>query len=628
MLGFLVLPPNDIVHFQLVSKRFLQIARDDNLWKILCFENTQPETLRKRREVLSQDLRQAVNEYAQTLLSTTEYGPGNQTHPVSDLAVSESDTVVTRRRRALANWDPSYGLDRINWYEDYIHRHAPISLGWLQQPCARVGNAGQLLEARGLSVLTESIDKASENQPLVVAPLDDGSVCLWSLQHSESRHTYGSIIGQSEANLLGPMDDLSQKQSRQPSKSWRNTLAVSQSVSVDNIRRTAFFAVENLLTEVDLHTLQCVSRRQFPGNIAAISEGSPFLPLTVGTHGQLYLHDPRVRKTLDLSPLGNTLHCDPPGHIHASEARYGRLAQPLTKRGRLDYSPLLEPGPVSILHVPHSGGARDINDAVYVAGCFPSILYYDRRMWPQLSGAIYSGSRLSGLAHVPGLVKAVSQGFQYGASGEANKARTEGSGKTLIACGEYKGRGSLELYGLSPNPAHAGSWSGGKPSQMSTVKNRHTASRSKLLSVALHGTRIVYSDGDGFVKWVENDGSSEVRQWSLNQKVKTEPHRLFSGGADSGDVVRKIIPTRAAADKGEHQVNDSQLLVWTGERIGVLSFSRRSVVKEAFEWGAAGLAAEVEVSEEQRIYSQRMRNALERQADEARFMRGLGLGLS
>ncbi|KAI9789912.1 MAG: hypothetical protein M1816_005681 [Peltula sp. TS41687] len=603
----------DIVHIQLVSKRFLWIARDDGLWKILCFEQSPPELLRRRQEALTQDLRQATNGDAQARHHYAERGTGDQSGHDSDKAVKEIDTVGTSRR-CLADWDPSYGLNRIDWYEDYIHRHAPISLGWLEQPHTRRGDGGQFLEqfleARGMSVFTNSIDETSRNQPLVVAPLDDGGVCLWSLQNAGSRHRYGSIIGQSGPNLLGPPDDRSPwQQPRHPWSAWRYDVAASQGVSVDNTRKTAFFAVENLLTEVDLHTLQCVSRRYFPKNIAAISEGSPFSPLTVGTDHQLYLHDYRVAGTLGYSSLDSSVHCD----------------------FLWEHSPLIEPGPVSILHVPQSGSPCDVNGAVYVAGSFPSILVYDRRMWPQLSGALYSGGRLSELAHVPGLFKALSQESPRGTSGELPKSSNQESRTTLIACGEYKGRGSLELYELSSSPGHAGTWSGppGKSSPLRTVKNRHTASRSKLLSVALHGTRIVYSDSHGFLKWVENDGSSQVRHWDLNRKRKSEPHRLFSEDDDDGDVVRKIIPTRTAVDQAEHRVNDGQLLIWTGARIGVLSFSRQPVMEGSREWRATGLSVEADqISEEQRIYSQRMRSALERQADETRFMQGLGLGLS
>jgi hypothetical protein len=50
-------------------------------------------------------------------------------------------------QRAFANWDPSYGTDTVNFYDEYIHRHGPINVGWLSIP------GEESLEATGLGLV-------------------------------------------------------------------------------------------------------------------------------------------------------------------------------------------------------------------------------------------------------------------------------------------------------------------------------------------------------------------------------------------------------------------------------------------------------------------------------------------
>ncbi|KAI4116593.1 MAG: hypothetical protein LQ345_003016 [Seirophora villosa] len=205
---------------------------------------------------------------------------------------------------------------------------------------------------------------------------------------------------------------------------------------------------------------------------------------------------------------------------------------------------------------------------------------------------------------------------------------------TLIACGEYNGKGSLELYPFSsstvPNlpVTSIASTTPYLPTSalITPYKNRTSASRSKLLSVTPHGTRLVHSDGDGGLKWVERDGHSLVRRWNINAyNASTTPgpnppsllSQMFANASnstqDGGNVVRKILPVGPWEDaKGE-------LAVWTGEKIGVLGFRP----KPRFEWE---WDQEVKEGQEEKEFRVRMRRALERQADDVRFVKGLGLG--
>lgn len=206
-------------------------------------------------------------------------------------------------------------------------------------------------------------------------------------------------------------------------------------------------------------------------------------------------------------------------------------------------------------------------------------------------------------------------------------------GSTLIACGEYNSKGSLELYGLSPLPNLTNistQYSAGR-GQYSSLKNRQTSSNSKLLSVATHGTRIVFSDGGGNIKWVERDGFTEVRRWNIAHGTVEAPYGIFGTVGDtfmdsgSGDIVRKIVNT--SSGQSSDAVNEDGLVLWTGEKIGLLNFSREPGFSSAdFEENSKTLE-ELHREREERLYEQTMRRALERQADEARFVQGLGLGL-
>jgi len=232
----------------------------------------------------------------------------------------------------------------------------------------------------------------------------------------------------------------------------------------------------------------------------------------------------------------------------------------------------------------------------------------------------------------------------------AVRAAKAAPGTTLVAAGEYNGKGSLELYGLHPPASfssssddhhdhHVSAPSAPHDDAPSTLKNRVSASSSKLLSIAPHGTRIVFADGDGALKWVERDGLTSVRGWNINgsgyrRRGRVGPGRvggLFGAssgdGGGGGDVARKILTTGASAGSLEGVSGAGgreELLIWTGERVGMLRYGEKSDLgfsAEELEERLDGL-----VGREERIYGMTMRRALERQADEVRFVRGLGLG--
>jgi len=205
---------------------------------------------------------------------------------------------------------------------------------------------------------------------------------------------------------------------------------------------------------------------------------------------------------------------------------------------------------------------------------------------------------------------------------QLQRAKT-GTGLTIIAGGEYKGKGSLELYGHDLTRTNDGV---AESQTHVAYLNRQTAAKSRLLSTATHGGRIVFSDGDGNLKWTERDGSTEVRRFNINDK-RNGLHRaipapsLFadpSGCENAGDIVQKILPVRGP---GEGTVAQDALFVWTGEgKIGVINFGLDSRADHDEENGFEDVA-----TARQREYDESIRRALEHQADEARYVRGFGL---
>jgi hypothetical protein len=207
---------------------------------------------------------------------------------------------------------------------------------------------------------------------------------------------------------------------------------------------------------------------------------------------------------------------------------------------------------------------------------------------------------------------------------------------SVVACGEYNGRGSLELYNLQSSSKDPDT---SNPSERSSrltpmYKNRQSAASSKLLSVASHGNRLVYSDSEGNIKWVERNGRAEVRRWNINTSQPHDPSHPRGLWPSSGpqnqnnEVARKVLPTGG-------NLSGDELLVWTGERIGRIRFSIPAdhdvgAEDEEDDWF---MHAEVDEEtresmrkkhrdewEKERRYEEAMRQALERQADEVRWM--------
>ncbi|PYH46893.1 uncharacterized protein BP01DRAFT_292830 [Aspergillus saccharolyticus JOP 1030-1] len=676
------LTPHERVQLQSVSKRLFLVARDNSLWRLHCYEESWSAARASRSvnghggdrpESLTTNSTAPLSALGQTSLrSLIQPHAGNQ-----EDGARSSDRVPSFgvRSRAATEWDPSYEGEDVNWYSEYIARNGPISLSWLERPFTKAEGQRRRMhrEVKGLGLLR---DWSSARENRVVAPLDDGSVCIWDLNHSHSigsQQTKGKVIGVSAPGIL--MTDLSGRRDHTTAKQSLEYVNLGECVSVDSIRRRAYLAVGNVLNEVDLETLRVVSQQRYPWSVFALSQETDYsVPLTLATTLSLHIYDARLSASEEEEAIN--LRCEEPSVSLVPKSQLyappdspllqlqpdgrppHRIRSPGPSQNTDDYAPLFQPGPLSLLHPP----APHVH-SIFLAGRFPSILQYDRRFFPRLQNTFHSGGQLCGLAAVPAPRFPISDSSSFPSSHK------------LVACGDYKGRGSLELYNLAPSSDSDMTNSSGCSSMVSTMyQNRQSVARSKVLSVESHGTRIVYSDGDGNIKWVERDGRSEVRRLNINTDQHHPPHhprhhrhypnraisshqpssqtaqhpRAADGDTDhpsglwgnlsrshsEGDVARKILPTGGS-------LTGDELLFWTGEHIGRVRFSSAShsnadLDEEDDEDILMDMNLDDAAREELRAqrrelrhreheYANTMRKALERQADEVRRMGGLGL---
>lgn len=604
---------HDIVRLQSASFRYLTLGRDSALWKVECFNHSRAEALRRRQQMLNVtdarlgELRNAVNALPGGDRWAWDMSRGGENGHSRSLS-NPAPSAASLRHRAVANWEPSYPNEAMDYYTEFVHRHAPINIEWLDLPKRQSSGEDGLREATGVGTI--AAEDSNEVQH-AVAPLDDGSICIWDLSARTASYPggQGKLVGRSRSGLLA---------GRGPDETSESHIIMTETgavecVSIDSAKKKGYFAVQSLLQEVDLNTLQVTSSRQYPFPITALSEAKAGIPITVGTNWTIHLNDPR----------------DPACGGIQGDGTDGELIGGNT----YSHAMLAQPGPLSILHDSGLGCSED--SSIWVAGRFTSLLNYDRRAFPRVAGTIHSGARIASLASLP--FPLVPRSLDLVSNPEASisallEAKTK-PGTTILAAGEYKGKGSLELYGLP---------------RVQPYQNRQTASASKLLAVAAHGGMIVFSDGDGNLKWAERDGFNTVRTFNINEHEPNDASEfgIWSSTASElpgqGDIVQKIIPSRPltvnnmncsrnARAQNEADINQPDLLLWTGDgRIGVLGYGSGGLRGDRDQHDvltSQAVSAELRAKEDaERQYGMAMRRALERNADEVRFVRGLGMG--
>ena len=607
-----------------MSKRLLTVGRDNFLWRAQCYEASPSAGTRSWAERAATQLPDnspsaSLNSTGQDLLQSIHARPSPEQDPPSadDHAAnrfgSSSERSLQFRARAITDWDPAHVSDsqveKVDWYSEYIARCGQLSVEWLSP------ERSHLRESRGIGILNHHGSRK------VLAPLEDGSLCVWGLEGPDSNEIMAPTISASGIlfNINAP-DGTSSQAAANRVVEFGDAL---ESVSVDNQLGRVYCATSNMVTEIDVNTLQPISQQKFAWEVTAMSRES--LPNTtnniaIGTRHSLHIHDPRANQSFNPT-LGSTPE-DAVAFLPNPVKQQGLLPRHLSHTSRNRHTMSIqgmapeEPGPISIL-------TRGCD--IYLAGRFPSILKYDQRFFPRLEDTLHSGGRLSSLAYLP-----------YPPH-SSNNRNADG---TLVACGEYGGRGSLELYSLSPeNSDTSVEQSSSRPY---IYKNRQTAASAKLLSVATHGTRIVFSDADGGLKWVERDGRSLVRRWNINQfscirevqNLRRSSHLFEAGvgmnGDDGMDVVRKIMPVHSSWESGRGLRGDSSLLIWTGERIGMVKFKNLLFddVTASFErnMNFTPECNDIRRRETEAEYDGQMRRALERQSEEMYWMQRFGHG--
>lgn len=515
-----------------------------------------------------------------------------------------------KRKQAIADWDLSHPSEKICWYSEYIGRYAPLSTVWQDSMSC---------EVRGVAPLKGS-DK-------MVSCYEDGSIAIFDIsfptQGSTGRRKLTELGRSKTAELFRCSMD---KNVSSISIGNNSFSGVIESINVDSRRNRAYVAVAEILNEVDLSNLEVVSQQRYAWPITSLSQETCIdHPLTVGTSWSLNLYDPRVpMKDRSRSPEDLLRHKPArpedsiaflPNEVKVSQTSSSlndpirskieqswRASRPLS-RTTLETYAKIEPGPLSILnHKDHE---------ILIAGRFPSILSYDRRYFPRVAYDIYTGARLSCLTTIPFPPKQSSSSLFH---------------SILVAAGEYSGRGSLELYALPHGPSQLSPSQNPTESSLSSGtayshRNRQSSSSSKLLSVATQGSRIVFSDAEGGLKWVERDGRGIARRWNINSFEITDRGARIS----SEHVARKIVALEPSPNGDHGTRSDDDLLIWTGEKLGIVTtkperFDHEQLVREIEEdKGVDGISAherDIKRSEEEQQYARRMREALEMQANQ------------
>ncbi|KAK7935246.1 Myosin-1 [Apiospora marii] len=569
------LETTDIIHLQRCSRRLLKLSRDNVFWRTRCLLTSSfLEGINLRRGAGFPDVFDgALNNDDDDAASPDRINPGTERPPPLDFPWVSRAARQREIQQITANWDPSYPGESINWYNEYIYRNSPIAVSWFERPQVRDGGLKDTIEVKGVGVYQHGDDEVFAVSP----PRRRVRVSMGCKRHAPRQQE--RVDHAAEQGWAAPHEQF------------------QEPISECGLREHRQFQRQSLLCSAQ-----------------------PGVPLTIGTLHGIHLHDYRYGRYVEQTRQERIDDFD----------RYGprRLSLLLSSEPLPPYAPLPHSNPLSILHLEQPGNRQAVSDDIFVAGRFSNILNYDRRMFPSIKGSLHSGARLCSLTSLPYPFSSVDSELRR--KGELSLEQIERiknttGGRTLVACGEYNTKGSLEIYGL-------GSSLPGQESHgvnlNSVMKNRQTASKSKLLSVINHGTSLLVSDGQGYLKWVERDGFTEVRRHYIGPAERVVDHSsLFNEMPGSGEIARKLLSTQSRQTSNDKS-NDDDILLWTGEKLGLVNFtSKQGFTADDFEEGVTRTPEEVAADREKQRYEERMRQALERDADGVRLFKVLGAGI-
>ncbi|KAF8454684.1 hypothetical protein BDZ91DRAFT_801666 [Kalaharituber pfeilii] len=729
------LKPKDLIPLHKTSARLRSLTREDpHLWRYATIESHNEKTAnsRERAPALVNLIGQLPTPHAQD--------PSAQ--------VTSAATEDENYSRYLPPDIIASGGKKIDWYEEWKWRFGPLRIDWLDHHYPRgtstwgassgsdstdeeddtpgLSNSFPSTCSSSVTSLTSLYGKcnlkggdpdvevrgitgfsstpSSFEKDMFLSPLSDGSVVIFDLRRFGRRRLgegwdgedpdggdWGRILGRSNPRLVsvetstGRGSYLVGGNGGRGSSGFKTTTApngVVECVSVDSWSGKGYVAVEGRLIEIDLQTLRKTAIHPFAFSITALSQTSYPFPLTVCTSHTIHLHDPRISSS--------------------------------TTSAAPQMAPLHQTGALSVLHSNH-GKTTSGEESIYVAGRFKVILVYERRMFPKLNLPLHTGARLCTLSSFPSQ-PIIPSGFSLLDEQCEEVTRQPIRGETLVAGGEYNGRGSLEIYPSSvlqrtsnrtmpesngslptmtrshpylkrynhgvvnPDVHHlqhdiqqsilTSSLTTMPQSPSGVIYNRQSASRSKILAVdASQGTRLITGDADGILRWVERDGRAEIRRFDIFEEGNKEErnyepvgegedrtgsqyqrtqHRTgrTGGGSRWGDgnagytnshlrseVVRKVIAFGDGESSGGRAITGGGVVVWTGERVGVVSVGHRRPPQRAVNGrierkGDIGVVDGGEISpleEEAERYEMEIRTALERQSDELRILKGLNI---
>ncbi|KAF8427368.1 hypothetical protein EV426DRAFT_404447 [Tirmania nivea] len=687
--------PRDLVPLHKTSNHLRALTRQDpHLWR--------NKTIASHDEQIAEHRSLTAN----LLASHSDYTP--------------LDGPVEKREKGYSRHLPpnitATGGKKIDWYEEWKWRFAPLRMEWLDHYSSAWGtNGGEStsdedddnlglstsippacsssatyldslsgmkaadLEVRGVTAFSSS--GIHGDRDMLFSPFSDGSVAVFDLRSFGRRQLDQGwvdgdddddwrLLGRSRPGLVSVATGSGRGsylvggnggRSVGGLKTTKAPNGVVECVSVDPWSGKGWVAVEGRLIEIDLHTLTKVAEHKLPFSITALSQTSNPHPLTVCTTNYMHLYDPRIAVNNNFM---NTMR-----------------------------APLHQTGAFSILHS-NNGQATGGEDTIFLAGRFKAILAYERRMFPKMKIPMYTGSKLSTLSSFP---SPASGSSAFGEGNGTLENNGSNSVEMIVAGGEYNGHGSLELYPVYtinntntrslPDSNRFLSHTSAHPqlrrhnhgvvnpslnhqqhdilhpdvtSTLTTVtrempaeivRNRQSASRCKILSVdASQGARIITGDADGIIRWMERDGRQEIRQYDIfgdtSEDIEHPPqprsplrgsrwcdgiagYYIRPDGSMRSEVVQKLVTFGGSSGScGSVGPSQAGVVVWTGERLGILSVGRqrpRKVRNGKIRGVAVVDGEDVPVDEVAERYEKEMRRALERQGDELNIMKGLGV---